>query len=107
MSENYSKWAEEDLTSMQAAIDAIRNNFTDHNDALTRLRTISLDMKGQGGTFCYQLITKIDDALNKFVLGLNQANELDVKVIDSDMEPMKVVMAREIRNDGGPVGGNC
>ena len=103
MSDNYTEWAQEDLTSMQAAIDAIRNNFADHDDALGRLRTISLDMKGQGGTFGYQLITEIGDSLNKFVLGLSQAKELDVKVIESHMEAMKVVMAREIRDGGGPV----
>jgi hypothetical protein len=104
MAEDYTEWAEEDLASMQAAVDAIRKNPADHGNALGRLRTISLDMKGQGGTFGFQLITEIGDSLHKFVFGLDEAKELDVKVVESHMNAMKVVMAREIRDDGGPVG---
>lgn len=104
MTENYSEWAKEDLTSMQAAIDTIWNNPAEQADALGRLRTISLDMKGQGATFGYSLITEIGDSLNKFVMDLQEASELDLKVIVSHMESMQVVMADEIRDDGGPVG---
>ncbi len=57
MTGNYSEWVKEDLATMQAAIDTIRNNPAEQGDALGRLRTISLDMKGQGSTFGYRLIT--------------------------------------------------
>ena len=104
MTTNYSEWAKEDLTRMQAAIDTIRNNPAEQRDALGRLRTISLDMKGQGATFGYHLITEIGDSLNKFVMDLQEASEFDLKVIVSHMESMQVVMAGEIRDDGGPAG---
>ncbi len=104
MTESYSEWAKQDLARMQAAIDTIRNNPAEQGDALGRLHTISLDMKGQGATFGYRLITEIGDSLNKFVMDLQEASEFDLKVIVSHMESMNVVMADEIRDDGGPVG---
>ena len=104
MTQHDSEWAKEDLARMQAAIDTIRNNPAEQGDALGRLHTISLDMKGQGATFGYRLITEIGDSLNKFVTDLQETSEFDLRVIVSHMESMKVVMADEIRGDGGPVG---
>ena len=104
MTENYSEWAKEDLSMMQAAIDTFRDNPAEPGDALGQLRTISLDMKGQGATFGYGLITEIGDSLHSFVSDLQDASEFDLKVIVSHMESMKVVMAGEIRDDGGPAG---
>ena len=102
--ETYSEWAKEDLSMMRAAIDTIRDNPAESGDALGQLRTISFDMKGQGATFGYGLITEIGDSLHRFVHDLQDASEFDLKVIVSHMESMKVVMAGEIRDDGGPAG---
>ncbi len=104
MTGTYSEWVKEDLAGMQAAIDTLRNNPAEQRDALGRLRTISLDIKGQGATFGYGLITEIGDSLNKFVMDLQKTSEFDLKVIVSHMESMQVVMADEIRDDGGPAG---
>lgn len=104
MTESYCEWAKEDLARLQATIDTIRDNPAEMGDALGRLRTISFDMKGQGATFGYRLITEIGDSLNKFVNGLQGVSEFDLKVIVSHMESMQVVMAGEIRDDGGPDG---
>ena len=104
MSGNYSEWVKEDLAGMQAVIDTIRNNPAKQGDALGRLRTISVDMKGQGATFGYRLITEIGDSLHKFAMDLREVSDFDLKVIASHMESMMVVMAGEIRDDGGPGG---
>lgn len=104
MSDDYSRWANEDLVNLDAALDKLRADGTDHTAELKDMFRVALDMKGQGGSFGYILITAIADSLMKFIEDRTEANEFDLEVIAAHLAAMRAVFSHEVRDDGGPVG---
>ena len=63
-----------------------------------------MELKGQGGSFGYDLISQVGDSLKKFTDSRSEANPRDVEIIAAHVDAMRVVMVEDIRGDGGDVG---
>ena len=59
------------------------------------------DLKGQGGTFNYPLITDLGTALCAFVDGAHDFEESEIAIIRKFVESMRVVADHRIHQDGG------
>ncbi len=104
MSGNYLEWAEDDLQKLDEAIaklDADRSNCKTH---LNRIFQISHDIKGQGGSFGYHMMTILGSQLCHFVEELENVSDNDIKAIRLHVDAMKMVISKRMEGDGGAEG---
>ncbi|WP_138379944.1 hypothetical protein [Luteithermobacter gelatinilyticus] len=69
-----------------------------------RIHAIAHDMKGQGGTFGYQLITDFADGLYNFTGPNAGQTDSHVEIIKAHIDAMRVVIRERIDGDGGEIG---
>ncbi|MBT3237993.1 MAG: phosphorelay protein [Rhodospirillaceae bacterium] len=104
MADNYLEWVEEDLVKLQKSYDGL---IGDRDNAKERMETIfgiAHDMKGQGGSFNYDLMTILGNDLCRFIEDKETASDVDVEVIGLYVSAMKVVIAQRMEGDGGAAG---
>ncbi len=104
MTDNYLEWAAEDLAKIHRALEELKAEKTDRKDALAKIFQLSHDMKGQGGSFDYTLMTIVGGNLCKFIEKLEDAGAAEVEVIQLHIDAMDLVIARRIKGDGGNEG---
>jgi len=68
------------------------------------INSIAHDMRGQGGTFGYQLISDFADALYFFTHAQAGMSDNHVEIIKAHVDAMRVVIKNRINGDGGEVG---
>ncbi|MGB0682992.1 MAG: Hpt domain-containing protein [Magnetovibrionaceae bacterium] len=105
LSGDYLQWADEDLKRLGAAFLELKAQ-PDSAEKLDRVFQISHDMKGQGGSFGYDLITIIGNSLCRFIEGLGDAKPKpeQIDVIAVHMQTMKVVISQRMQGNGGVEG---
>ena len=106
LSGDYLEWVQEDLKQIQVAIDCIDMNGDEkeRKKILDRIFAISHDIKGQGGSFGYDLMTIIGNDLCRFSETIETLKQSDVEVIRLHVDTMKLVIADDIQGDGGKKG---
>lgn len=62
------------------------------------------DLRGQGATFDYPLLTRIGSSLCTFTENLDDSGDKELQVIAVHVDALKAVMTHRISGDGGPVG---
>ncbi len=102
--DDFSQWAQDDLDEMDKALAAARQNPGQQEEWIMQIFRRAMDLKGQGGSFGYDLISQIGDSLKKFTESRNDANPRDVEIIAAHVSAMRVVMVQDIKGDGGKVG---
>ena len=105
MSQDYLEWVEEDLSNIDAAFTKLKAGDGDRAANLERIFQISHDMKGQGGSFGYHMMTQIGDKLCRFIEGIEGAGPDESVVIGLHIDAMKLVIANRMEGDGGKEGG--
>ncbi len=104
LSTEYADWANEDLQNLEAGLVKLSAPDADVEGECNEMFRMAIDMKGQGGSFGYLLITAVADSLMKFIENRTEVNEFDIEVITSHLGAMRAVLTEEIKDDGGPVG---
>lgn len=104
MADNYLEWVAKDLTEIHQAVENLKAEKKDHKDALARIFQLSHDMKGQGGSFGYTLMTILGGNLCNFVEKLEDAGSAEVEVIQLHINAMDLVIAKQMKGDGGKEG---
>lgn len=69
-----------------------------------KIRRIAHDMKGQGGTFNYPLITEFADSLYNFTGPSAGMTDNHVEIIKAHIDSMRVVGNERLKGDGGERG---
>lgn len=106
MTDNYLEWVDSDLSKLSDAVDQLFvDDGLDRNQKLETVFFIAHDMKGQGGSFNYRLITIIGDALCRTIEKMNGVLiAIENEVIKVHFEAMKLVIAKRMSGDGGKEG---
>lgn len=102
--ESFQEWASADLTAMEAALESLKSDPAQNDVQIREIYRRALDLKGQGGSFGYMLITEIGQLLKIFTEGLQTVGPRDVEIILAHIGAMKTVLDQGIRGDGGDVG---
>ena len=106
MANEYIIWVKDDI----ARLDGFFEQFLQkHDDAsLHEMFEISHDMKGQGGSFGYNLITTITGSLCKVIEALRKKKppyeEKEISAVKVHIDAIKMIAAEHIKGDGGDVG---
>jgi len=105
MEKDYAVWAQDDLAALDASFARYRAKSGDPAESMRTMFRIALDMKGQGASFGYQMITRIADLLAAFLEERDTLSPFDCDVVAAHIAAMRAVFAQEVRGDGGDTGG--
>ncbi|MBT5072385.1 MAG: hypothetical protein HOH18_09580 [Kordiimonadaceae bacterium] len=104
MSEEYPDWV---MTIIDELFEVHRRCVDDEvgrKGYFERINSIAHDMKGQGGTFGYQLITDFAEGLYNFTAAGAGLSDSHVEIIKAHLDAMRVVIRERIEGDGGDIG---
>jgi hypothetical protein len=105
LTDSYLQWVLEDLTRLQNAYDGLAaSSEADRKGAAEKVFQIAHDIKGQGGSFGYNLMTVIGNSLCRFIEKQPDVNAKGVEVIGVHVASLKLVIAQDLKGDGGPIG---
>jgi chemotaxis protein histidine kinase CheA len=105
MEGDYAVWAQDDLATMEATLARLRARpAAQHAADMAVLFRVALDMKGQGSSFGYRLITRIADLLAGFVQDRASLDPFGCDAVAAHLAAMRAIFAQEVRDDGGETG---
>lgn len=104
MADDYLEWVEDDLLNIAEALDNLKAaGKKDRREHIERIFQISHDIKGQGGSFGYGMMTRIGDQLCAFTETLESAAAAEIEVLELHVDAMKLIIANRMSGEGGQV----
>ena len=103
--EDYPDWVQGQLRELYHLVAKSRDK--EENRRITqfkRINEIAHDMRGQGGTFGYPLVTTVADSLYAFTRSRFSVRDSHVEIVKSHIDTMNVVIKERGIGDGGILG---
>ncbi len=104
LGDDYLKWVEDDLAKLQTVMISLKAAKGDNSGEVKAIFEIAHDVKGQGGSFGYQLMTEIGGHLCRFLEFIESANPAEIGVIEVHIDALRLVIANKMKGDGGKAG---
>ena len=104
LGDQYKGWVSDDLTAMEAVMMQIEAQDGERGERIEALRDIVHETRGMGSTFGSNLITAIGDQLYRLCDHEGDSGPGRVAAMRLHLETMKMVIAEDIREDGGQRG---
>ncbi len=107
LGDNYLEWAQEDLVKIQTAFAELDNEGGEDREAvLKRIFSVAHDMKGQGGSFGYELVTSVGNLLCRLIERLDGSvtPATENEAIRIHIDAMSLVISSQMKGEGGPEG---
>ena len=98
MSKDYIDYAREDAKRLGAACDRFESPG-EAKEAIETAYWIAHQMKGQGGTFGYPLITAVGASLCNILDGRESLDAVQIEAVRLHIEAMLLVVSRPLRGD--------
>jgi chemotaxis protein histidine kinase CheA len=103
MSTDYITWVQNDILKLEEAFLALKRNPADKKE-IDKVHWIAHDMKGQGGTFGYKLMTTVLDYLCTYLERQEVMSNDGLDVIQLHIEAAKTIINNRLTEDGGETG---
>ena len=104
MSDEYPAWAMKDIESLTNLLDEAELEEAKRIENLEAIFQIAHDMRGQGGSFGYPLMTRVGSSLCRFTEVLNNPDNRGLVVVRAHIDAMRAVIGNKVKGDGGRVG---
>ena len=104
MADQYLDWVQEDLTRIDDAYKVLAAATGDRKEEVDGVFQVAHDMKGQGGSFGYDLITAIGNQLCRLIEKVETIGDAEVGAIRVHIDAMKLVVAQKMKGHGGKAG---
>ncbi|HJO69693.1 MAG TPA: Hpt domain-containing protein [Rhodospirillales bacterium] len=104
LGDDYLDWVQEDIKKLEDGLSALKAAKGGGRDLLDTIFRVAHEIKGQGGSFGYNLMTLIGDQLCRFVEDMAEAGPPEVEVIGLHVDALKIVIANRMQGDGGQAG---
>ena len=106
LSAEYLTWAQGDLKKMEDIfLSAKSADFERKNQLIAQdLFRVAHDMKGQGATFGYELITDIGNHLCRYIEQFDNFEEKQMNDIQVHMAALRQILEKHLTGDGGALG---
>ncbi len=105
LSDSYLEWVQQDLKNITAAYGELKSGSGDPKKTLDTIFRIAHDMKGQGGSFGYNLVTSVGNELcrmiEKFPATIGPSH---IDAIGVHIDSLKLIVAQKMKGDTGPAG---
>ncbi len=69
-----------------------------------KIRRISHDLRGQGATYGYDIVSDVSESLYHYTDTLSSVTEMNPEVLRAHADAMRAVVKNEVKGDGGAVG---
>jgi len=104
LADDYLDWVKEDLVRLETAYEELKKGEGDVKANLDSIFQIAHDMKGQGGSFGYDLMTAIGDQLCRMVERMETVGPRELTMVRVHIDAMRVVITKSLKGDGGNEG---
>jgi len=105
MADSYLEWVHEDLKKITDAYDVLAKGEGDQKTNLEAVFQVSHDIKGQGGSFGYDLMTALGNELCRLIEKLDHApGPSEISAVKIHIDAMKLVIQNRMSGDGGKEG---
>ena len=104
MADNYLEWVEADLKKISDAYKALAAATGDRKEEIEVVFQISHDMKGQGGSFGFDLVTAIGNELCRMIEKSPRVTDDVVDAVKVHIDAMRLVIQNRMKGDGGANG---
>ncbi len=104
LAENFTEWMRADLDAALASLAKAKDSQPDNASHLGDIYSVCHNIKGQGGSFGYDLITHVGKSLCDYIHDAGSASERKLKVVEAHLTALKFIIDRDIQGDGGQVG---
>ncbi len=104
LSDDYPKWAMKDIETLCTLMEEAEKSDDARIENLRQIFKLAHDMRGQGGSFGYPLMTRVGSSLCRFTEVLNNPDERAMKVVRAHVEAMRAVIVNRVRGDGDAIG---
>jgi HPt (histidine-containing phosphotransfer) domain-containing protein len=101
---SFHEWAQRDLSALEEQLEGYAKDGEGGGEAVRGMHRIAHDIKGQGGSFGYPLLTTISASLSGYLEGGNPEGGIDPRIVRAHIDAMKVVIRDRIEGDGGKIG---
>lgn len=108
LQDSYLEWVEGDLEKLQSSYqEADAAEGAERRAKLEAVFSVAHDVKGQGGSFNYHLMTSIGNSLCRFIEKLpEQVSRGQMEVVKVHIDSMRLVIAQRLEGEGGKAGAN-
>lgn len=114
LAKSYVSWATADVDKCAEFLAAARSAMAnaslpagavdDRMIAIQALYAIAHNIKGQGSSFGFQLMTRLGDSLCRLTRPKRFFSDADLSLVAAHIDAMHLVLSQEIRGDGGALG---
>lgn len=104
MSEDYPDWVNGQIGSLYELHRRCVDSPEQRRSLFEQITALAHDLKGQGGTFGYPLVTAFATSLNRFSVIRQDITDNHVEIIKSHIDAMRAVIRDRIKGDGGEIG---
>jgi len=104
MADSYLEWVQEDLVRIDAAYKALAAAAAPRKEQADQVFQIAHDIKGQGGSFGYDLMTLIANELCRLIERQDNFSDAEVQAVKVHIDAMKLVIQNRMKGDGGANG---
>ena len=104
LSKEYVTKALDDIDAIFSAYKTALKQPAQRPTIITRIAKIAHDMKGQGGSFGYPIMSEIAASLGTFCKVTPDPRTTQLEVVTAHVEAMRTVMAEDLRGDIGETG---
>lgn len=99
MGDDYLSWVEKDLARMLAAYERLQNG-EDPKPILEELFKVAHDIKGQGGSFGFDLMTQLGNQLCRLIDAMDGFGPREKMAIELHIDAMRNVVHQRIKGAG-------
>lgn len=104
LTDSYLEWVQEDLNKIQAAYEAMAAAGAKTKADLDKVFHVAHDIKGQGGSFGYNLMTVVGNQLCRFLEKKESLTPSEIQAVKVHIDTMKLIIAQKMTGDGGAEG---
>ncbi len=102
LSEQYRDWALSDIETLRGCVASLSADAK-RDEAIAKVRSIAHDMRGQGSTFGYPLITQVAQSISGTLKMSPDTNGL-VSDLNAHIDAIEAIIENEATGDGGGKG---
>ena len=104
MADQYLDWVQDDLKRLDEAFKVLAAASGDRKEEVDGVFQVAHDMKGQGGSFGYDLVTAIGNQLCRLIEKVDTFGDAEVGAIRVHIDALKLVIAQKMKGPGGKTG---
>ncbi|NQW01556.1 MAG: Hpt domain-containing protein [Rhodospirillales bacterium] len=101
MTDDYLEWVYQDISRIELACKELKGSQEDRGEKLRAVFHVAHDIKGQGGSFGFDLMTTIGNQMCRLIDKADVDDPHLIEVIDVHVDAMKLIIAARLKGDGG------